>query len=134
MAIVVFDTNILISAALLPESLPRKALNKAILHHTLVCSDVCFNELSTVLPRPKFRKYITEGEVSLFLVAFAQQAKWTDITCTITDCRDPKDNKFLELAVSANAAYLVTGDADLLILHPYQAIQIITLADFLAQI
>lgn len=50
---------------------------------------------------------------------------------TITDCRDPKDNIFLELALTCQAQYLVSGDKDLLSLHPYQGIQIITARDFL---
>ena len=53
------------------------------------------------------------------------------VTHTITDCRDPKDNKFLELALSASATALITGDADLLVLHPFQNISILTPADYL---
>lgn len=49
----------------------------------------------------------------------------------ITDCRDPKDNKFLELAVEANASCIVTGDKDLLVLDPFRGIPILTAADFL---
>jgi len=48
-------------------------------------------------------------------------------------CRDPKDNKYLELAVAANASCIVTGDQDLLVLNPFRNIPILTSADFLAQ-
>ena len=51
-------------------------------------------------------------------------------TETITDCRDPKDNKYLELAVGVTAACLISGDADLLILGPYRGIQIVTPRQF----
>jgi len=44
----------------------------------------------------------------------------------IRACRDPKDDKFLELAVSGQATHIVTGDADLLVLHPFPGIQIIS--------
>lgn len=131
MATVVFDTNTLISAALLPESTPRKAFNKAFQTGAVVCSDPCFSELSAVLLRPKFRKYITEGEVQFFLSAFASSVIWTPISYSTSDCRDEKDNKFLELAISAKAHFLVTGDNDLLVLHPYQGCQIVTASDFL---
>jgi len=49
----------------------------------------------------------------------------------ITDCRDPKDNKFLELAVTANASCIITGDDDLLVLHPFRNIPILNASDFL---
>ena len=47
-------------------------------------------------------------------------------------CRDPDDDKFLELAVSGNADYLVSGDDDLLALHPFREIPILRPAEFLA--
>ena len=46
-------------------------------------------------------------------------------------CRDPKDNQFLELAVNGQADFIVTGDEDLLVLHPFRAIPILTPRDFL---
>ncbi len=48
----------------------------------------------------------------------------------ITECRDPKDNKYLELAVSGRADYLITGDQDLLILNPWRNLKIITAPEF----
>ncbi|MBX9781791.1 MAG: putative toxin-antitoxin system toxin component, PIN family [Chitinophagaceae bacterium] len=50
----------------------------------------------------------------------------------ITDCRDPKDNKFLELAVAANATCIITGDIDLLVLNPFRNIAILNAAVFVA--
>jgi uncharacterized protein len=49
----------------------------------------------------------------------------------INECRDPKDNKYLELAVSGKAEAIVTGDTDLLVLHPFRDIQIVTPQEFL---
>jgi predicted nucleic acid-binding protein len=46
-------------------------------------------------------------------------------------CRDPDDDKFLEVAMSGGADWIVTGDADLLALHPFEGIAIVTPADFL---
>lgn len=57
----------------------------------------------------------------------------TAVIEVVTNCRDPKDNKFLELAVSGNATWIVSGDKDLLSLHPYRGIPIITLQTFLDQ-
>ena len=46
-------------------------------------------------------------------------------------CRDARDDKFLELAVSGRAAYIISGDDDLLVLHPFRDIAIMTAAEFL---
>lgn len=50
----------------------------------------------------------------------------------IEECRDPKDNKILEVAVEGKADVIVTGDKDLLVLHPFRGIPIIGPAEFLA--
>ena len=40
------------------------------------------------------------------------------VSSVVTDCRDAKDNKFLELAIDGVATCIITGDQDLLVLHP----------------
>lgn len=50
---------------------------------------------------------------------------------SITDCRDPKDNKYLELAISANASCIISADKDLLVLHPFRGIPILNAVDFI---
>lgn len=128
---IVFDTNGLVSAALLARSVSRLAFEKAYQQCRLLTSTVCLDELSDVLHRPKFAKYITPFEASLFISRYALVAHIVPITLSITDCRDVKDNKFLELAVCGEAACVVSGDIDLRILNPYRAIPIITPNDFL---
>ena len=56
-----------------------------------------------------------------------------EVTHRIAVCRDPADDKFLELALSGNASHIITGDNDLLTLHPFRSISIIPPALFLAQ-
>jgi hypothetical protein len=56
---------------------------------------------------------------------FKNEIKTIEPDCTVDDCRDAKDNFILELAVSAKADYVVTGDPDLLVLNPYRGIKII---------
>ena len=68
--------------------------------------------------RPKFDKYLTRQSRQQFLADYRKTVLFVALTHAITDCRDPKDNKFLEVAVSANTAYMISGDDDLLILHP----------------
>jgi putative PIN family toxin of toxin-antitoxin system len=85
-----------------------------------------------VLFRAKFNKYFTINEreevAERFLLSFLQ----IDVDVVITDCRDPKDNMFLELAISAKAVCLISGDPDLLILNPFRNIPIINAATFLS--
>ena len=68
-----------------------------------------------------------------FLVALLKEAEMVEIAETITDCRDAKDNKFLELAVSGKADCIVSGDADLLVLNPFRGIPILTPREFLTR-
>ena len=127
----VADTNILVSAALIRHSLPWQAVNQMEKRGKILYSEATLLELQTVLNRKKFDKYLTPEEKQQFIFKFVEKAELVNITETITDCRDPKDNKFLELAVSGKADLLITGDQDLLILNPFRTIQIIIVADFL---
>ncbi|WP_308254012.1 putative toxin-antitoxin system toxin component, PIN family [Geminocystis sp. GBBB08] len=94
-------------------------------------SEVIWAEIKEVLDRPKFDKYITSGEKKLFLIELFNSVKFIDVTEEITACRDAKDNKFLELAVSGLATAIISGDADLLVLHPFQGISILNVKEFL---
>jgi uncharacterized protein len=69
-----------------------------------------------------------------FLAALVQEAEQVEITELITACRDAKDNKFLELAVSGGASHIVSGDGDLLALHPFRGIAVVTTQAFLGSL
>lgn len=126
----VFDTNALISALLLKNSVSRQAFDEALKAGKILISSATIAELNDVLKREKFEKYITEEERVQFLTAFVREAKLVEVTETVTDCRDPKDNKFLELAVSGNAVCIVSGDKDLLDLQPFRGIPIVPPREF----
>ena len=121
----VFDTNVLVSALLLPDSKPRHALDLALQRGKVLLSFAVLAELYEVLKRKRFRRYVDEEDVRTFVAALAREAQWVDVNVRITACRDPKDDKFLELAISGDATHIVTGDSDLLALHPFQGIQIV---------
>ena len=93
---------------------------------TILLSYTVLAELYEVLGRPRLRRYLDEGDVRNFLAALTHQAEWIDINIQIRICRDPKDDKFLELAVSGAATHLVTGDQDLLALNPFQNVAIVS--------
>ena len=129
---IVLDTNTLLSAALSDKSITHAAYKKARTNFQIVLSYKVWNELLTVFSRPKFDKYLDEIEKQIFITALHQNAIFIEPTETITDCRDPKDNKFLELAVASDAQFIITGDDDLLVLNPYRGITILKSGDFLA--
>ena len=134
---VVFDTSSLVGAALQVGSVPHRALA-----HALSAGDVCASaatlaELEKVLLRPKFDRYqlrevrmefaaLLRRHVHLFAVSEADEANIQP------RCRDPKDNKFLALAKVCGADALISSDADLLIMHPWLGVQILTPAAFVA--
>jgi putative PIN family toxin of toxin-antitoxin system len=128
----VFDTNCLVSASILPKSLLRQAFDKAIRLGSIASSAEVFEEYTQVLFRRKFDKYFISDEERLFIINLVgTKLRVFSPAEIINDCRDPKDNKFLELAVSANASCIITGDKDLLILHPFRGIPILNAANFL---
>ena len=130
---VVIDTNALISRLLLPASVPAEAVRKAVDEAQVLASDATIMELADVLGRPKFDPYLTIEERQEFLRLFGRIAERIPIVRIVLACRDPKDDKFLELAVNGGAHLIVTGDADLLALHPFRSIDIITPASYLAR-
>lgn len=128
----VFDTNVLISAFLFSQSKPRQALEQATVIGVIVLSSSVLSELEEVLYRPKFDRYLTKERRQEFLEDLTENAQFIDVTEQINECRDPKDNKYLELALSSQAECIVTGDDDLLVLNPWRGIEILTVQEFLA--
>jgi len=128
---VVLDTNVLISAALIASGKPFAVLKHVLETGVLLFSDETFEEVATRLMRPKFGRYVSESTRQAFLVDLAAVAEWTAITGVIHVCRDPDDDKLLETAIAGRADSLVTGDADLLELHPFRGVPIVTPSEFI---
>jgi putative PIN family toxin of toxin-antitoxin system len=122
----VFDTNVLVSVLLLSASKPRQALVLALREGKVLISVASLAELYEVLNRKKFRRFVNDEDVRLFLTALTREAEWVDVNEQIAACRDPKDDKFLEIAVGGHATYLVTGDLDLIALNPFRGILILS--------
>src|SRR5438105_11801360 len=97
--IFVFDTNILISANLLPGSINRKAYDRAREIGISVYSATTVLEFAETFIRPKFDKYISTEKRLHAISAFEKKGQLIHVSIKIDLCRDPKDNKFLELAV-----------------------------------
>jgi uncharacterized protein len=127
----VFDTSAIISALLFEQSVPARALSNALDFADVLVSPATAEELREVLARKKFDRYLTGEEREQFLVLFLAKAVVVEIVEVVHVCRDPKDDKFLELAIDGQASCLITGDEDLLALHPFRHIPILTPASFL---
>lgn len=106
---VVFDTNVLISALLLKKSVSRQALDTAIQYGTVLISAPTITEFKVVMQRKGFDKYITEQERADFLIALVRDSILVQTPETVKACRDPKDDKFLDLAVHGAAKCIVVA-------------------------
>lgn len=131
---VVLDTNVLVSAALSSVSPPGRVLEYVVSNGVLIVSESTVSELRPVLLRPHFQRYLTFQETDEFLAAVLEDVEAVEVTHSITACRDPSDDKFLELALSGRATHIITGDHDLLDLHPFRGIPILTPGAFLAAV
>ncbi len=128
---IVLDSNVLLSAALFKQSTPRQALDKAAVNGQILMSNEIFGELQDIFNRPKFDKYSSRLVRNEFLNDFLAVVENVEIVQKIVICRDRKDGKFLELAVNGSADWIITGDRDLLVLHPFRNINIISPNEFL---
>lgn len=126
---IVVDTNVFISAALKERSLPYEAVHLAAERDLLLKSSTTEQEPLMTLARPRLTPLIPE-DFLVWLDEVLTAAELVPITERIAACRDPKDDKFLELAVNGRAGLIVSGDADLLALDPFRGIPIITPAAF----
>lgn len=128
---VVVDTNVLVSAILLPDSTSGRAVDFVIQRELLLASQETLEELREVLMRPKFDRYVTRAIRSAFWFLIQRRSNMVSILHHIEACRDPKDDKFLSLAVNGEASTIITGDQDLLALDPFRNVKILTPAAYL---
>jgi putative PIN family toxin of toxin-antitoxin system len=126
---VVVDTNVLISAAIKERTPPEMAVHLAAESHLILKSAITERELFVTLDRPRLAPLILP-RFRAWLHELMAAADLVEITESIAACRDPKDDKFLELAVCGQADLIVSGDADLLALNPFRNILIVTPANF----
>jgi len=129
---VIVDTNVLISYLLLKHSPTGQAVSRVFAEAQPLASEATLTELADVLARSKFDAYIDPHSRQDFFRLYARIAEIVPITVTVRACRNPRDDKFLELAASGEAALIVTGDQDLLSMSRYGTVNFITPVQFLA--
>ena len=124
---VIFDNNVIISASIFWNSIPAKALVKARQkQNTILSSQLVLAELRKTLLSSKFDQYLSFSNRIDFCETFTKGLLILSPTRKINECRDPKDNIYLELALTGNADCIITGDQDMLVLNPFRGIPIIT--------
>jgi putative PIN family toxin of toxin-antitoxin system len=123
---IVVDTNVLISALLAGNSVSARAMTKAEDSGQLLASAATLAEIDEVLRRPKFDRFLSMETRREFLKRYRDAIRLVRISTPIQACRDLRDDKFLEVAVYGQADLILSGDADLLALNPFQGVRILT--------
>jgi len=130
----VVDTSILVRALLKPRGTVGPVLDLLLAgRFTLLYSASILEELQDVLRRPRLRRRfpMTDEDVDGVLELIVLRGEEIVAEQGLSVSRDPKDDKFLEVAVEGRADVIVTGDEDLLVLDPYESIPIVGARAFL---
>jgi len=127
---IVVDANVLVSRLILPESIRAKALARTESNARLLISEATTYELADALSRAKFDGYVSLEARKGFIERLTQIADMVPIIQVVRDCRDPKDNKFLEVALNGSADLIIAGDRGLLAMNPRRGIAIRSPPDY----
>jgi|SRR5271155_2639549 len=129
----VVDTNVIVSASVFSSSVPSQAVRKVLIECALLFSEGTMDELKNVLFRSKFDHYVSREERAIFLAQLSAAVEFVSIIQLVGECRDPKDDKFLDVALNGRADVIITGDADLLGMNPWRGIAILSPADYITR-
>ena len=127
----VFDTNTLVSRLLVPSGTAAFAVDHGLSQGILLVSEATLEELVMVLTRPKFDPYVSHQDRQRFITLLGGVSRIVSILHQVQACRDPKDDKFLDVALNGGAKAIITGDQDLLALNPFHGVSIVSPSDFL---
>ncbi len=130
---IVFDASSLVSAAIRCGSVPDRAVRHAFKTDQIAISEPVLAELVDVLYRPRLARFIDSEQRVELLGLLDTLGVMVAPATPVTDCRDAKDDMYLELALAAAADTIVTGDADLLVLHPWRGVRVLKPAAYLAE-
>lgn len=130
---IVLDASTLVSAAIVRGSIPDRAVHQAFETDGVAVSDPTLTELVQVFARPRLSRFIHPDLRDNVLWLLDAYGVFFVPTERVTDCRDPKDNMYLELALASRAEIIVSSDTDLLVLHPWRGLRILRPAEYLAQ-
>lgn len=129
---IVIDTNVLISGVFFG-GLPEKLLiSIACGDHVALISPEIWEEYEEIIQRmtPKYGHRLRSDLLKKLFPRFEMHL----VTQKADICRDPDDNKFLDLAVEGKCLYIVSGDNDLLSIGKYEDVEIVTAAEFFSRL
>lgn len=126
----VLDTNVFVSALTGGPVSGRLYAKLRREEFSLLVSPDLVEELAFVLGRPDFG--VTSAEIDSIIRFLLSHGILVVPSERISVCRDPEDNKVLECAVEGRADFIVSGDKDLLVLHPFRGITITKPREFLS--
>jgi putative PIN family toxin of toxin-antitoxin system len=125
----VFDTNVYVSAFLIPGSLAEDAFLRAQRRQATLCTSVPILTETARIFRTKFHQ--SEDDIAAALKLIGRAATIVKPSVRIMALEDNPDNRILECAVEAAADLVVTGDRHLLRLKAFQNVAIVRVTDFL---
>jgi putative PIN family toxin of toxin-antitoxin system len=131
--VIVFDASTLVGASIGRGSVPDRAVRHAFAADRVAASEATMAELLDVLARPRLARFIDPDLRDEVLSLLDTYGVFFVPTERVAECRDAKDDKYLELALAAGADRIVSGDADLLVLHPWRGVRILRPAEYLAE-
>ena len=129
---IVFDVSSLVGAAIRRDGVPELALRRALRTDQIAVSEAVIAELLDVFARPRLQRFLDPELRDEVLSELHASGLFFLPSERVADCRDSKDNKYLELAFAAAAATIVSSDDDLLVLHPWRGVRILKPAAYLA--
>ncbi len=129
-AYIVIDTNVLISAGLLPQSKTAQVLALAVEHFVIAQNQDTWHELETRIARPKFDRHFGDSGRLRHLIAIAQSIQRFEVSADVSVSRDKTDDKFIALAIDSGASMLISGDPDLKEVQVYKGVEILSPAQF----
>lgn len=127
---IVLDTNVLISWVFGRGITINRLVGEVLTTHHLFTCDEILAELKEKMVSPRLQKFIEPEKAAALFQRYAAKATKLEVSNSVRVCRDPDDDIILALAIAAEADVIISGDNDLLVLHPYHDVSIVTPSAF----
>jgi putative PIN family toxin of toxin-antitoxin system len=109
-----------------------RAVDRALSNGVLLVSDKTLAEPAEVLARPRFDRYASRDDRKHFVRLLGGVSQVVPTVHRVSACRDPRDDRFLRVALNGEAHAMISVDGDRLALHPFHGIPTLNRAQFLA--
>ena len=130
----VIDTSVFISGVLTRKGTSGLVLDHAFERCTVLFSEATFEELERKLKHPKFSRVVSKETAQRVLALCTELGAWIEPETVEAVSRDSEDDMFLAVAKAGDARQIVSLDKDLLVLNPWQGVEILKPYDFLVSV